>query len=209
MKYLYLSLVLFTASTGGYAGQFEECRSHFQAEHCTLLYTRHSGVEIYSSPSVKSERLGILAAGYPISIDWIATNNHGGAWAFIDVKGRREKKNTSPHGWIEAKSLAGDSDFRPIADCWPIKLMKDDNTIDAPPLEISFTRSGQEVGGSRRVWFAADVARIGDSLREAIPYGFNSETLQIFDSVMSRTPSVTLFSDAEMAGCRRGRVVIY
>lgn len=208
MKYFWISLVLLTVSSSGCAGQFEDCRDHFQGKHCTLLYTRRSSVEIYSSPSVKSERVGILAAGYPIAIDWTATNNHGGTWAFVGIKGRKDKKNTSPHGWIEAKNLAGDSDFKPVVDCWPIKSIKDDNIIDGPPLEITFTRSGKEAGGRRRVWFAANVARIGDSLGEAIPYGYDNETFQLSDAIMSRSPSVTLFSDAEMAGCQRGRIVL-
>jgi hypothetical protein len=85
--------------------------------------------------------------------------------------------------------------------------MKDEDTIDSPPLNIELTRSGQEVGGNLRVWFAANVVRIGGSLRPAIPYGYDSEKSRIFDSVMSRSPAVTLFSDTEMAGCQRGRIV--
>jgi hypothetical protein len=208
MKYFCVSLALLTASTSGCAGQFEDCRSHFQSEHCRLLYVRHSGVEIYSSPSVKPERVGILAAGYPIRVDWVTTNSYGGPWVFVENKGRMDKKNISPHGWIEAKNLAGDSDFKPVIDCWPIKSIKDDNIIDGSPLEITFTRSGKEAGGRRRVWFTANVARIGDSLGEAITYGYDNETFQLFDPIMSYSASVTLFSETEMAGCQRGRIVL-
>ncbi|MFZ6679732.1 hypothetical protein [Undibacterium sp. Tian12W] len=170
---------------------------------CALFASRISGAAVRTKPDEMAEVSFRLALGELVRINWKLSKTADKQWIYVGMKSQ-DPNNISPWGWVRSQDLAGEEDFRKVVNCWPFASIFDESQVDAPVLDVKFSRAGKTDSAKIKAWSVGNLIRIGVSRRDSLVYAYDPDMFRLTHAGSEeRGLNVSLFDPPLLPGCAR------